>query len=130
MQKKNIAPNIQIERKEDAAVPKSKSFEENKLTGNNKGFKMMERMGWTGGALGSESKGREDPVDVVLKTGRTGLGMESAVDVKIDAGHFRKYLTDYATDYGNVHELVFSADYTKFQRAELHKYGFVINLLS
>lgn len=97
------------------------NFEANKLNEGNKGFKMMKMMGWTGGALGSEAKGREEPVNAVLKLGRTGLGMEDAVEVKIDAGYFRKYLNDYVLDQNNVHELVFSADYTKFQRAELHK---------
>ena len=33
-----------------------------KLDATNKGYKMMKMMGWSGGGLGSQTQGREDPV--------------------------------------------------------------------
>lgn len=98
------------------------NFEENKLTNSNKGFKMMKMMGWTGGALGNNNDGREEPVTVVLKVGRKGLGLDDAVtDVNINHKFFRDYLKNYANDHSNTHELVFAADYSKEERALLHK---------
>lgn len=33
-----------------------------KLDASNKGYRMMRLMGWTGGGLGSDKQGREEPV--------------------------------------------------------------------
>lgn len=83
---------------------------------------MMKMMGWTGGALGSNQEGREEPVAAVLKVGRKGLGLDDAVtDVNINHKFFRNYLKTYASDDTNIHELVFAADYSKEERALLHK---------
>lgn len=98
------------------------NFEDNKLTNENKGFKMMKMMGWTGGALGSNKEGREEPVSATLKVGRKGLGLDDAVtDVNVNQKFFRDYLKNYAYDDNNIHELVFAADYSKEERALLHK---------
>lgn len=106
---------------EGAASPKSEESA-NKLTVLNKGFKMMQAMGWQGGALGSTCEGRVEPVTATLKVGRKGLGLSDAVtDVKINQKFFKRYLKAYAADDTNVHELVFAADYTKEERAVLHK---------
>lgn len=37
-------------------------MQDKKLDSSNKGFKMMQTMGWTGGGLGSEQQGRKDPI--------------------------------------------------------------------
>lgn len=36
-----------------------------KLDANNKGYHMMRLMGWTGGGLGRQKQGREEPVGLV-----------------------------------------------------------------
>ncbi|KAJ2308770.1 squalene synthetase-like protein [Coemansia sp. RSA 2706] len=42
---------------------------------SNIGHKMLQQMGWTpGSGLGSQEKGRATPVDVMMRTGRGGLG--------------------------------------------------------
>ncbi|XP_071790348.1 G patch domain-containing protein 11-like isoform X2 [Asterias amurensis] len=50
----------------------------NALTSDNKGFAMLEKMGYKSGmGLGKKGGGRSEPVPVEIKTGRGGLGRES-----------------------------------------------------
>ena len=47
---------------------------------NNKGFKMMAKMGFKGGSgLGKNNQGRAEPLKVVKRAERAGLGTESSV---------------------------------------------------
>ena len=51
-----------------------------KLDSSNKGFAMLEKMGYKAGqGLGPAGTGRENPVEVVVKEGRSGLGRDEAM---------------------------------------------------
>ena len=57
---------------------------EKSIDSKNKGFKMLQKMGWSEGkGLGKESKGRIEPVSVATKNDRSGLG-DSMPKVEID----------------------------------------------
>lgn len=47
------------------------------IDSSNKGFRMMAKMGFKGGALGKEGEGRVDPVSLAMKEDRSGIGLES-----------------------------------------------------
>jgi len=47
------------------------------IDSDNKGFRMMAKMGFKGGALGKEGEGRVDPVSLAMKEDRSGIGLES-----------------------------------------------------
>jgi len=47
------------------------------IDSDNKGFRMMAKMGFKGGALGKEGEGRVDPVSLAMKDDRSGIGLES-----------------------------------------------------
>ena len=48
------------------------------IDSSNKGFKMMAKMGFKGGALGTgESAGRTQPIEVSMKEDRSGIGLEN-----------------------------------------------------
>ena len=48
------------------------------LDSSNKGFKMMAKMGFKGGALGTgESAARMEPIEVSMKEDRSGIGLEN-----------------------------------------------------
>lgn len=48
------------------------------LDSSNKGFKMMAKMGFKGGALGTgESAARTEPIEVSMKEDRSGIGLEN-----------------------------------------------------
>jgi len=66
------------------------SSESSKIDSNNIGYKIMQKFGWTGGALGLRTKGREDPIDcLTIKNNRKGLGNESD---DINGVYFKKLL--------------------------------------
>lgn len=100
-----------------------------KISSDNKGFKMMKMLGWTGGALGSAGAGIEEPITVQVKVDRKGLGLPSAGSAGADSNtnsnlnrsYFHKYLSGYQSDESSVHELVFSKDFTKEERKILHE---------
>ena len=51
-----------------------------KLDSSNKGFALLEKMGYKPGTgLGKTGGGREEPVEVVVKEGRSGLGRDEAM---------------------------------------------------
>ncbi|RDA89287.1 hypothetical protein CP532_0590 [Ophiocordyceps camponoti-leonardi (nom. inval.)] len=54
----------------------STSLLENPRTKNSKGLAMMNKMGFTGGALGSEASGLTEPLKLTVKDDRRGLGHE------------------------------------------------------
>jgi len=48
------------------------------IDSSNKGFRMMEKMGFKGGALGTgESAARTEPIEVSMKEDRSGIGLEN-----------------------------------------------------
>ena len=54
-----------------------------KLVSSNKGFALLTKLGYKeGDRLGKEGTGLAEPVDIQLKLGRAGLGMEAALKEK------------------------------------------------
>lgn len=55
---------------------------------------------------------------------RKGLGLASDKNQNLNRRYFSEYLHKYHTDPDNIHELVFSTEFTKEERATLHTYVF------
>lgn len=52
------------------------------LAEDSKANKMMKAMGWAGGGLGKNEKGRREPVEAVQQVGRAGFGCVSVAQLK------------------------------------------------
>lgn len=109
---------------EDPSVNKKpgadlETFEENKLGSDNIGYRMLKALGWKEGD--STRKGIVDPIGLSVKIGRSGLGAEEndKKEQKLNLGYFRKLLQNFR-DSGNEFDLVFSPEFSKEERAELH----------
>lgn len=46
------------------------------ISNENKGFKMLSKMGWKGESLGKDNSGIKEPVPLVQNTGTSGLGFD------------------------------------------------------
>lgn len=90
---------------------------DDKIQENNLGFKMLKMLGWKGGALGAKCDGIVDPVTCEIKIGRGGLG---ASDGNFDANYFKNLLRNFKAQQLE-YDLVFSAEFTKEERARLHQ---------
>ena len=42
------------------------------------GHRLLQKMGWSGGGLGSDGRGMADPVDIVMRAKGAGLGLGTA----------------------------------------------------
>ncbi|KAG8223499.1 hypothetical protein J437_LFUL004967 [Ladona fulva] len=95
------------------------------LDDNNVGAKLLKLMGWTGGGLGANKQGITEPILAQEHVKRAGLGL-SPQDSKPNH-QFRtkiwKMLKEYALDPSRTcnKSLVFSADFSKEERAEIHQ---------
>ncbi|XP_017141257.1 NF-kappa-B-repressing factor isoform X1 [Drosophila miranda] len=89
-----------------------------KLDETNKGYRMMRLMGWTGGGLGREKQGREEPVGYLLKSNRTGLGGCNKPHVNL-AG-YRKMIENYVKS-DDMRDMQFEPTFSKEERASFHK---------
>lgn len=90
------------------------------LDADNKGFKMMKMLGWSGGALGISGNGIEQPISIEMKVDRSGLGL-SADSTKLNYEFFVDYLTKYKTNEKATYDLAFSKEFTKDERKTLHE---------
>ncbi|KAG4075990.1 hypothetical protein HA402_003816 [Bradysia odoriphaga] len=104
--------------KADCSTGTSDEYNSNQLNESNKGFKMMKLLGWSGGAL--SAGGIETPIGVQLKVDRLGLGLTNDTNHNLNRRYFSEYLQKYNMDADNIHELIFSKDFTKEERATLH----------
>lgn len=89
------------------------------LDEENKGFKMMKMLGWTGGSLGIAGNGIEQPISIEMKVDRSGLGLSDST--KLNYNFFVDYLTKYKTDETATYDLAFSKEFTKDERKTLHE---------
>lgn len=97
---------------------KQAAVDSDKLQENNVGFKMLKMLGWKGGSLGPKNNGIIDPVNLEIKIGRLGLG---STDVEsFDIKYFRNLLQNFKNSQLE-YDLVFSADFTKEERAQIHQ---------
>lgn len=79
---------------------------------------MLQQLGWKGGSLGSKNEGIIDPVSLAIKIGRLGLGSEAGPKFNID--YFKRLLHNYKINDVE-YDLVFANDFTKEERAQIHK---------
>ena len=90
-----------------------------RISENNLGSQMLRKMGWTGGGLGSEGKGRADPVLVDETQGRRGLGRD-ATDGGVNKVSVKNTIRNFIMD-SHRKELKFSSDLSREDRAVVHK---------
>ncbi|XP_028398658.1 NF-kappa-B-repressing factor-like [Dendronephthya gigantea] len=89
-----------------------------RISENNLGSQMLRKMGWTGGGLGSEGKGRADPVLVDETQGRRGLGRDAG-DGSVNKNSVKNTVRNFIMD-NKKNELRFSSDLSKEDRAIVH----------
>ncbi|CAG9134235.1 unnamed protein product [Plutella xylostella] len=87
---------------------------------SSKASKMMKLMGWAGGGLGADAQGIEEPIKPHLQmVNRAGLGSQASdISSLRRSAHdlMRRYIRSSCLDV----DLVFSADFSKEERAALH----------
>ncbi|KAF2717406.1 hypothetical protein K431DRAFT_288548 [Polychaeton citri CBS 116435] len=85
--KREAAERGKVPSKQELAERERKTREEALATklddANNKGAKMMARMGFKGGALGKSKDARTEPVGIEMKDDRGGIGMDSEKKRKV-----------------------------------------------
>lgn len=97
-----------------------------KLGESNMGFRLMEKMGWKGGSLGVRGDGIVNPVTASMKSDRGGLGHEKfAGGFSIEA--VRQELNALRDGTQSQH-IVFSKEFSKPERTEIHKMAFGMGL--
>uniref|UniRef100_A0A182J769 Uncharacterized protein n=1 Tax=Anopheles atroparvus TaxID=41427 RepID=A0A182J769_ANOAO len=103
----------------------------------NIGFKMLQKQGWSGGALGTNEDGILEPIAATMRKGKAGLGTENATKdapdgerpgkVKIPLEAFYMMMKQYA-GVNALYDLVFSTQFTKPQVAKLKAYATSLKL--
>ncbi|XP_055587927.1 uncharacterized protein LOC129740315 [Uranotaenia lowii] len=121
-------------------------FSENKIDKSNLGFKMLQKLGWSGGSLGSKNEGIIDPVNCQIRIGRQGLGggtpaekpgqgsqqKTGKIDTRnqsynIDINFYRQIMRNFR-DSGLDYDMVFSSEFTKEERALFHSMALQLQL--
>ncbi|XP_058458829.1 NF-kappa-B-repressing factor-like [Malaya genurostris] len=152
--KQSVSLNSQsIERKEvDGTVNHRgqkivNDFKEQKIDESNLGFKLLQKLGWGGGSLGSRSGGIVDPINCQIKIGRQGLGggggsgsggqtenptkkqkiNPTDQTYEIDINFYKRTMQNFR-DSGIEYDLVFSNEFTKEERALFHSMAQRLNL--
>jgi hypothetical protein len=77
--RRRVNADVKLLSKKEIAVKADVVREEGltkKLCPSNKGFKLLEKLGWKGKGLGKEQTGMVDPLMPQLKEGRAGLGRD------------------------------------------------------
>lgn len=87
----------------------------------------MQKLGWSGGGLGSRTQGLEAPLDFLVKHNRKGLGHNN--EEEINATYFRNLLKNYIQS-DDIRDLYFESGFTKEERATLHQIASSKNLKS
>lgn len=92
------------------------------IDANNIGFKMMQKLGWSGGGLGTKKDGIAEPISLDFgQNTRHGLGAKPSI---IGANGLNKeYCRQLVTDYCNsdeIRDLKFTSAFTKDQRGYFH----------
>jgi len=121
--------NFIIKKDEKAPASAAKrgpeTFESQKIGADNIGYRMLKALGW------DENKNTDrrivDPIGLSIKIGRRGLGAETDKNTKLNMGHFRDILTKFKNS-GTDFDLVFSPEFSKEERAELHMMAMKLQL--
>ncbi|XP_078046593.1 NF-kappa-B-repressing factor [Augochlora pura] len=106
------------------------TVEDNSISDDNIGKKLMKLMGWTGGGLGKSQQGIIEPITIKQQISREGLGLKSNSFTMTDLKNkskdiMRKYLAGDMKD-----DIVFSADFTNDERAVIHQVARQLGLKS
>uniref|UniRef100_T1GBV4 G-patch domain-containing protein n=1 Tax=Megaselia scalaris TaxID=36166 RepID=T1GBV4_MEGSC len=85
---------------------------------------MMQKLGWTGGGLGSNKDGMREPISLDFgQTTRHGLGAKSTLDEgdmdKLNFEYCRQLFKNYCASE-EIRDLKFTSAFSKNQRASLH----------
>ncbi|CAG9806464.1 unnamed protein product [Chironomus riparius] len=96
----------------------------NQIQEGNLGFKLLSKLGWKGGSLGSNGTGIIDPINLEIKIGRLGLGSENA---NFDQNYFRNLLQAFKQNQLE-YDLIFSSEFGKEERASIHQIAAKLNL--
>ncbi|BES94020.1 Protein of unknown function (DUF3469) [Nesidiocoris tenuis] len=104
--------NLPSEAQAQAAASVDKS-----LLDTNIGSRLLKMMGWSGGGLGKDSQGIEEPVTASGTVDRKGLGLNEGVEFSRKIG---KLLQDYIANSDNK-DMVFASDFTKEERKTIHE---------
>ncbi|CAI9716137.1 NF-kappa-B-repressing factor-like [Octopus vulgaris] len=108
----------EIQKKQPQAIPS-----------DNVGNQLLRKMGWVGGGIGAEgNKGIEDPITVDQVIDRQGLGCRSGVSAQFDSS-IHDVLVNYVKSK-NQNDLVFATNFSKQERAIMHKEARKLNLKS
>ncbi|XP_013413387.1 NF-kappa-B-repressing factor [Lingula anatina] len=92
-----------------------------KIQEDNIGNQLLRKMGWTGGGVGRGGQGRADPVTLSTVINREGLGMAADKGITKDfCTKVREIINKYVKS-DNQNDLVFSPEFTKEERAIIHK---------
>ena len=95
---------------------------------SNIGNKLLKAMGWTGGGVGKKGTGIAEPVNVEAVINREGLGLKSEQGFsKNFFPAMKSVVLNYAKS-SDQNDLVFSPDFTKDERASIHKICQQMNL--
>lgn len=87
---------------------------------SNKGKKLLLKMGWTGGGIGKDGTGIEEPVSMQKIINREGLGLNAAKGI---TANFRQHVTELLEAYAasaRQDDLVFSPLFRKDERIIIH----------
>lgn len=104
------------------------TFQSNKLGSDNIGYKMLKALGWKEGDSAKNSI--IDPIGLSVKIGRGGLGSDAdKVGKHLNVKYFREMMRTYGQS-NTEFDLVFSKEFTKEERAELHKIAQKLGLKS
>uniref|UniRef100_A0A182W2N4 G-patch domain-containing protein n=1 Tax=Anopheles minimus TaxID=112268 RepID=A0A182W2N4_9DIPT len=103
-----------------------------RLSTDNVGFKLLAKLGWSGGGLGIDGAGIVDPVTVHAKKGRKGLGLNEVRTSKgkLDHSRIKTMLEDFKNGKTEDRHIVFSNEYSKEERHFVHMHARRIGLKS
>lgn len=82
------------------------------ISSENKGFKLLSKMGWSEGkSLGKSQEGIKEPVQVKTQQGTSGLGNESFVPINFQENYKKKaILSKTQARYNSINEKIFGDD--------------------
>lgn len=76
-------PKSKAEREKEAEAAREAALSKSTLDPKSKGAQIMAKMGFKGGALGRSKDARTEPVELVVKEGKGGIGMDNEKKRKI-----------------------------------------------
>lgn len=92
------------------------------IDSNNVGYRIMERLGWSGGGLGCNNDGIRDPISLDFgQTTRLGLGAAKPLGSGLNQNFCKEILEKYYHSE-EIRDLQFTTAFTKEERGLFHAY--------